>query len=123
VFAVFLIVADLFKAAGILDNHFVFSDVHKKPFLELVPLGVGPTVKVELRGQVEIFALRPVAISPFLRKIAVFERGVFAVFLLYRQVLARPQNDKRVNAEILVERVRGPVGVADILNAASRPEF
>jgi len=88
VFAVFLVVADLFEAAGILDDHFVFSYIHKKPFIELVPLGVGPTVKVELRGQVEIFALGPVAVSPFLREIAVFKRGVFAVFLLYRQVLA-----------------------------------
>jgi len=88
VFAVFLVVADLFKAAGILDDHFIMRYTHEKPLFELVPLGVGPPVKVELRGQVEIFALGPVAVSPFLREIAVFERGVFAVFFLYRQVLA-----------------------------------
>ena len=83
-FAVFLLVADLFKAAGILNDHFIMRYAHNEPFFEFVSVGVGPSVKVELRGQVKIFALGPVAVSPFLRKIAVFKRGVFAVFLLYR---------------------------------------
>ena len=83
-FAVFLIVADLFKAAGILNDHFIMRYAHNEPFFEFVSVGVGPSVEIKLRGQVKIFTLGPVAVSPFLRKIAVFKRGVFAVFLLYR---------------------------------------